>query len=352
MMDFNNIFVNKSTWETFNQEQMDTYVKDVFDYYRKKGFPYYLSDRPTRFSLFHDFIVCCKEKNIIDYDNRTIKQSMNGLALCWSYFPHSFSVRCNDKMSPMDAFLDDKIFMSVIRKRLKMGDNMSDNGIRKTLKLFTGVQAVSNFRPTAAAGIYKMFASLLGKQSIKVYDPCCGYGGRLLGAIGSGVVSSYTGCEPCKDTHDGLNNMCDDFKREWKSNIYNTGCEDIYPGNDFDVVFTSPPYFDTEKYSDEPSQSYIKFPTREEWMEKFLMNGLVDNAYACLKQGGVLCINIADVQSYKTLVKDFIDKMKKRSHQWHAYKSFRLSLSSLKTNKKNDDAPIYKYEPVFIFIKR
>ena len=36
-----------------------------------------------------------------------VRQTMHGLGLAWSYFPHSWNVRCNDKKSPMDAFKDD-----------------------------------------------------------------------------------------------------------------------------------------------------------------------------------------------------------------------------------------------------
>ena len=36
-----------------------------------------------------------------------------------------------------------------------------------------------------------------------------------------------------------------------------------------DLCFTSPPYFDTEKYSDEDTQSYKKFPTEDGWVNGF-----------------------------------------------------------------------------------
>jgi branched-chain amino acid transport system substrate-binding protein len=61
-------------------------------------------------------------------------------------------------MTPYKAFIDDDIFIRVIRRRLKMGTYISESGIRKMLKLFSNVQSVSNFRPTAAAAIYNNFA--------------------------------------------------------------------------------------------------------------------------------------------------------------------------------------------------
>jgi hypothetical protein len=37
-----------------------------------------------------------------------------------------------------------------------------------------------------------------------------------------------------------------------------------------DFAFTSPPYFDTEKYSNEKTQSYLKYKNINTWKEKFL----------------------------------------------------------------------------------
>ena len=34
---------------------------------------------------------------------------MHGLSLAWSYFPHSFSIPCNNLLTPMQIFNDDEI---------------------------------------------------------------------------------------------------------------------------------------------------------------------------------------------------------------------------------------------------
>ena len=66
------------------------------------------------------------------------------------------------------------------------------------------------------------------------------------------------------------------------------------------MCFTSPPYFDTEKYADEETQSYNKFPTREEWGSGFLQSTF-RNCYHGLKMGGYMLINIANTPKYKDL---------------------------------------------------
>ena len=131
---------------------------------------------------------------------------------------------------------------------------ISDSGIRKMLKIYSGVQGVSNFRPTAAATIYDVFA----KDGV-VWDMSGGWGGRLLGAIVSGV-KRYIATEPSIETYKGLIELSDDYGRDIDTWIYNMGSEDYQPHkNSLDLCFTSPPYFDLEKYSNEDTQSYIKY---------------------------------------------------------------------------------------------
>ena len=181
------LFVNEKIWKKFSDIEMQKYIQDVFDYYRQNGFPFYPIDMISRRKEFRklkqfDFINI-KKKNIIG-------QSMHGLALAWSYHPHSWEVSCNNKKTPMGIYKDDELFLKCISKRLKMGTYMSNSGIRKMLRIMTGVQSVSNFRPTAAAVIYQKFA--FGGV---VWDMSGGWGGRMLGAIISDV-KKYIVTEP------------------------------------------------------------------------------------------------------------------------------------------------------------
>ena len=77
-----------------------------------------------------------------------------------------------------------------------------------------------------------------------------------------------------------------------KVDIYKQGSETFQPKSEsLDLCFTSPPYFDTEKYSDEESQSYKKFPTKDEWVNGFLKT-TIENCYRGLKKGGYMLYNI------------------------------------------------------------
>ena len=322
--------INKKEWKSLSEEKQHEFAVMVFNYYREQGFPYH----PT-----HPLIRADLMQKLFNYDYRRvvekpiIKQSMHGLSLAWSYMPHSWSVRCNNLKTPMEAFEDDEMFMRVIRKRMKMGDNISDNGIRKMLKVFSGVQSVSNFRPTAAAGVYSIFEPKV------TWDMSAGFGGRLLGAHRYGT--HYIGTDPSTPTYNGLVEMIEDFDMD--AEVHKLGSEEFVPDrNSLDLCFTSPPYFDTEKYSDEDTQSYVKFPNHDAWLNGYLQQ-TVDNCRHGLKPNAHMLINIANVRSFPKIEEETVKLV--TDSGFELVDTLKLALSMLlKTG--------YKFEPIFVFKKR
>ncbi len=61
-----------------------------------------------------------------------------------------------------------------------------------------------------------------------------------------------------------------------------------------DIVFTSPPYFNVERYSYDDTQSWVRHKDIDSWNEKFLHVAL-NNVWKCLRKGGILMVNISDV---------------------------------------------------------
>lgn len=59
----------------------------------------------------------------------------------------------------------------------------------------------------------------------------------------------------------------------------------------FDLVFTSPPYFDLEIYSENPGQSIISYPSLSEWIVRFLFFSL-EKAWRKLVFGGTMVIHL------------------------------------------------------------
>lgn len=329
--------INESYWRSLSPQDLDVFAEQIFNHYRLVGFPYYqYSDIEIKREFLKSKEYCATTSTIQD---DVISQSMHGLSLCWSFFPHHNEVKCGGLKSPMEAFLDDVTFKKIIRKRLDFGTYISDSGIRKTLKIASGLQAVSNFRPTAACAIYKRYSGGV------VYDMSAGFGGRMLGAYLTPSVKKYIGTDPSSKTFVGLSKLSNALNNISHKlvELYNTGSEElILPSESVDICFTSPPYFDTEKYSDEPTQSYIKFPTKEDWLHKYLYV-TIKNCEHCLKSGGLLIINIANVKTYKYLVSDFTDLMTTLDLDY--VETLKYSLSAICKSG-------YKYEPVFVYRKR
>lgn len=331
--------INESHWRNMTPEELENFVVKIFNHYRDGGFPYYSTDKESRDKEF---------KKLINYDYNTIfednifKQSMHGLGLAWSYFPHAFNVRSNDKLTPYEAFMDDEIFKKVIHKRLKMGTYISDSGIRKMLKIFTGVQGVSNFRPTAAAAIYSKYA----KGGV-VWDMSGGWGGRLLGAIAGGV-STYIATEPSILAYDGLIKMAEDYAGDMKYQIECCGSEEyLADANTLDLCFTSPPYFDLEKYSDEKTQSYVKYSNKEAWVDGFLRTTF-KNCYYGLKSGKFMLINIADIKGKHNINLEWETIRTAEKVGFTHEATHLLALSNINLRGKEEK---FKYEPIYVFRK-
>lgn len=329
------IFINNKTWNTFNKNELEYFKNEIFLHYKKEGFPY--------FKLSEDVID--KEINkmnkfdsssILDSDMK-LKQVMTGLNLVNYYMPHMWETKCHSFTTPINAFNDDIMLKKAIDKRVRFGSNMSDAGMRKALSWVSGTHRVSNFRPTIAKWIYDNFSG-----DGNVLDFSCGYGGRLFGALSSKKVLSYTGTDPCTKTFNGLNKLKDRINSNKNIIIYNEAFEDLNLEEcSYDLSFSSPPYFNTEEYSYEENQSFIRYPTKEEWKNGFLIP-LIEKNYLYLKKEGYFIINIANVKTYPNLEEDVLKICENMG--FILEKTFKMSLSALMTSG-------FKYEPVYCFKK-
>ena len=325
-----------------DNHDVDYGVDIIFNHYRKHGFPHYKirdDEKHQHMRKIQRFDV-----NTIFKDNQII-QTMHGLRMAWTYFPHFWEVQCGNAMrTPMETFLDDDKFKSVIKKCWNwclhhtegVVSTFHENRLRQSLKIYTGTQAVSNFRPTAAKLIYEKF----GGDTI--WDMSCGWGGRLIGFLASSRPK-YIGTEPSSKTFEGLKKIKKDFNYLTKTvELHKLGSEVFKPKKEsLDLCFTSPPYFDTEKYSDEETQSFKKYPTKDEWINGFLRK-TIENCYNGLKGNKYMLINIANTPKYKFIEEETIRISKELGFKQE--QTIELTLSSVM-------GAGYKYEPIFVFKK-
>jgi hypothetical protein len=332
--------VPKSVWNNASETDKQNFAIDVFNHYRAKGFPIYNLTPEERRKEFVKLLTYFMQKGDTVIDGDQIRQTMHGLALAWSYMHHSWGIKVGNMKTPYEIYNNDDLFLKAIRRRMERGDYISDSGMRKALRTYSGAQSVSNFRPTAAAAIYRKYAG----YDATVWDMSCGYGGRLLGAMIAQNVTTYIGTDPAADTMKGLLDIAMDFAVESGTfvELRMQGSEITFlEPESIDFAFTSPPYFDTEKYSEEETQSYKKFSTVEAWNEGFLRS-TIRNAYIALKHDKYMLLNVADVKSHKTLVED--TKRIAIEEGFVFEEELKLLLSSITKGG-------YKYEPVLVFKK-
>lgn len=159
--------------------------------------------------------------------------------------------------------------------------------------VYSTARGCGNFRPYLLTGIVKYF----GARTI--LDPSAGWGDRLIGAIAAGV-DRYVGVDPNTQLHAGYAEIIAKFGADpAKFTTIAAPFQDYEPCETFDLVFTSPPYFDHEIYSDDATQSVVEFPLLDDWFEGFLMV-LVKKSLAALNPNGHLVIVINDGTSKYT----------------------------------------------------
>jgi hypothetical protein len=262
-----------------------------------------------------------------------------GVAFLQSRMPAFWQTR----KGPVESFSDPVRRRSVLRHLLGLSTankpwDISLSSLRRGFlyQFF----AVSFFRPSVAGGIYRRW---LGEtESPVVWDPSAGFGARMLGFFAEYPNGTYCANEPAKTTFHDLETLAEDMPgvvqlqcrgsefEEWEENI-------------FDLVFTSPPYFDTEKYFEEPGQVWVEYPDIASWREKQVKPTL-EQAYRGVKPGGHVIININ--QEYRDT---FLVTAQEVGFVF--VQEDRLMLHRSHFARKGANKDTRKYEPILVFQK-
>lgn len=225
---------------------------------------------------------------------------------------------------------------------------VNSNVLRTLLSLRKYV--ASQFRPVIAKTIYTMF------NSKKVLDFSAGWGDRLCGFYASPNTKFYLGIDPNKAVYENYYKQEKLYKR-YVNNKYtyfiNSPAEevDLYSKNYFDTVFTSPPYFQVERYTQDDTQSWKRYKKLDEWKEKFLF-AVLEKVWYTIKKGGYLIINISDVYCNHTInqicddMNDFIHKLGSKRH-----KAIGMAMSKRPNSGALKDKTGVFVEPIWIHQK-
>lgn len=247
------------------------------------------------------------EKNIDDYvkniiDVPTAKYQFN--RLCQGYEDgYNISLLFNkhrlttETSASKDMFYgivnDEKYRKSFARYLIEVNNKcVPQSNYYKFIGIGTaGYQYVNEFQPYLARKIYKEYC----KDGDKILNPCAGWGGRLIG-LASCLFNDveYVETDPSVETYNGLVKLKNFLRLDDNYKQYNLPFEELKVKKDyFDFVFTSPPYFDTEHYSKDEGQSYIKNNSYEQWKENFLYK-MIDKIIYCMKPTGTCMLNVGN----------------------------------------------------------
>lgn len=271
------------------------------------GFPYIKLSDAEKVIMFN------RLNNIptISIQNNEILSSYRDNDLPSFYHPHIYNVRTGDNKTPLESFNSKDDLMNVIEKFMSKNIEFSPQNLRYEICRAEKTKRTSLFPVRVAKTLFTLY----GKDGMSCLDPCSGYGSRLVGFYTNARCGTYDGIEPCKETYDGLINTkveLENMTNGHTAEIYNGCAEDIMPSlkKEYDLIFTSPPYFNLEKYSKEETQSYLKYPKYEDWLNNFLFV-IIKEGHRLLKQDGVFLLNIADCNNYKIVehAELFIKKM-------------------------------------------
>jgi hypothetical protein len=220
-------------------------------------------------------------KMIIDDTKFSNNGSTMGNNYLKSHFNSFWNSNFNGNKTPVEAWKDDKIMYDVIKYRIGL-NNSNETFDFSLANLVRGLSArriiISFFKPLLASSIYY---KLLGDSPTPVvFDPCCGFGGRLLGFKSKYPNGTYIGCEPNKDTYKELLQLIKDANFT-NCHIYNCKIEEFDLSSiKYDIAFTSIPYFDVEQYSN--NMNYESF---EQWAKIFVSKILLlKNGYIILPE--------------------------------------------------------------------
>jgi hypothetical protein len=265
----------------YDQEQI---IDAAFTWFRANGFPY-------RNLAPH---VSMQEINkLLTTEPDNLRNTDTAYHVADTYHPHRFHAAADAMRSPFDAFCDDKLLRRALTNELSDGERRVPSTYFTSLNMVSGTQSCANFRPGFAAYLYRKHCP----PNATVLDTSTGYGGRLVGFIGSGLAGHYIGIDPNVDTHNGNLRMAQELGFADKVELFNLPAEDVphdAVAGRCDFAFTSPPYFRKEHYSDDDTQSWKRYPTGDAWRDGFLVP-MMALQYAALKPGCTAIVNIADV---------------------------------------------------------
>lgn len=346
--------------DAFGREFTETRVLPVImtffqEYVKAYGWFYPESDEDI-----NDVLIKIR-RHVFNKDDNNISSLTN---VGSSYLKALFKSYWNVSGGPREAFNSEQKLTAVLKYRLGLNQSkpyhyVLSDGQAVTCKETFDINianvrrgfvvqrnAVSWFKPSAAFEIYRRF--LGDVKAPRVWDPSCGFGARMLGFFAAASDGTYIGTDPAKQTFNDLCSLREELLKhvEGSIHLHNTGSECIaLEDGSLDLVFTSPPYFDKEKYFDECGQCWKDYPTRKQWYDNYLLPTF-KTAFCALKRSRYAVFNVdkENVEDVE-IAANAVGFIKQKPL------GLRIGADHFKKKNASDDLKCASVEPILVFLK-
>jgi len=271
-------------YAALSDEDKERWIEEAFEILRLSPFPASPPWGPERARVELEKLRLLEARE--DGDGVIWPQSWRGSQCCGSFFPHRYRSSWRGTRSAYESWHRDDELKSAVRFQLEHGDPVRPHRVLRAVTMRCRTPAV--FRPVVAKHIYSTLCPLGGR----VWDPCAGWGGRLMGAAAAGVEYVGTDVEP--ETVEGNLGLAKTLGYDQAEVVLHEA--QTFDAPPVDLVFTSPPYFDVEHYGTSVGQSFRAFDSFDAWLDGFLAP-LVERARDALGSAGVLALNVAQIQT-------------------------------------------------------
>ena len=346
--------LGKGAWTKADDAGKQSIQDEVFDIYRS------INIVPI---TYYSLDGCRQQINELATKTKSVKNHQlgvgnnEGLAFGRFWFPNMQDAKWNDNatVSIRARFNHDNKLKRAIKlayvHRDEGADTVIPKNIRRALELVNG-GTIQNFKPMNARAVWEYICPVFRGN---VLDFSSGYGGRMLGAMTSNLRYNYTGIDPNTRTFQGLEALGELLNEENIGSGYSMNCRpseefDPEPGF-YDAAFSSPPYFNLETYTDEPSQCMNRYTTLDKWFGGYVVPTL-EMVHRALADDGIYAVNIADYKNGKEQFQ-IVDRWKELSEQvgFKYQETIDMILNVRPGVGNNKLEKAYKSEGIYIFQK-
>jgi hypothetical protein len=218
------------------------------------------------------------------------------------------------------------------------------------------IQEVNIFKPIWAVRLLQIVFDFKPLKNLKWLDISAGWGDRLLTAIA--LDMEYLGFDPNTDLIPGHTKMIETFSSPVETGkpgkqrviylpfepVTGGDPEGILPEEYYDVVLSSPPYFNLEIYNEnQEGQSIKNYPTKDLWFNNFMFPSL-QKAWKALKKGGYLILHIGDSQGQQIVICDPINNYIKNNLIGATYEGVIGLESARSSSGKSISRPVWVWK--------